>query len=137
MRQDMGPEGTKFAKPPEASAARAASSQLARQWAAVQDAASAVAMLAGLAAEKPGPRERNFVSQVQTLGGARLKLAENHVADMAAFMQPGLAALLAVNARGQDATAPALSLWREYYFAREALMALVPDSGTHGPRRSA
>jgi hypothetical protein len=133
----MSTEGTKFARPADSSAARGASSLMARQWAAVQEAAGAVAMLAGLAPEKPGPRERNFIAQVQALGGARLKLAENHVADIAAFMQPGLAALLAVNARGQDATAPALALWREFWCAREALLALAPDPGAMGPPRSA
>lgn len=137
MAGKMGSEGTKFAQPPEGANARAASSQLAKQFAAVEDAAAAIAMLAGLAAEKPGPRQRNFVAQILSLGGARLKLAENHLTDMAAVMQPGLAALLAVNARGQDATAPALALWREYYSAREALLALAPESGSMGPRRSA
>ena len=66
-----------------------------------------------------------------------LRLAENHVSDMAAMMQPGLSALLAVSARGQDATAAALALWCEFHAAREALMALVPEGGNLGPRRSA
>ena len=105
------------------------------RWAALHDAANAVAMLAGLAPEKPDPAVRSFPSRVRDGAGRRFSLVEHGVADIAAFMQPGLAALLAVNARGQDATAPALALWQEFHAARTAVMALVPAGDTG--RRSA
>ncbi|WP_128891370.1 hypothetical protein [Erythrobacter sp. HKB08] len=113
-------------------------SQVARQWAAVQDAASAVAMIAGVEADAPSSRSRNFAASVAAAGGDRQRLAENALSDIAAVLQPGLAALLAVNARGQDAAAPALALWREYCASRDALLSLVPEVGSRmGPRRSA
>ena len=114
-----------------------AASALSRQWTAVQDAAQAVALMAGLAAEDPSNKVRNFPVLIRDIEGWRRELAKNHVADMLAMMQPGVAALLAVNARGQDATAAALTLWREYHAAREAVLALLPETGAMGPRRSA
>lgn len=124
----------KFARPADAANS---SGQLARQWAAVQEAASAIGVLAGLAPEKPSLKIRNFPALIREVGGWQLNLATDQVADMAAMLQPGLAALLAVNARGQDATAAALTLWREYHAAREAVLGLLPESGAMGPRRSA
>ena len=108
---------------------------LSLRWAALHDAAAAVSMLAGLAPEKPDPVVRGFPGRVRDHAGKRFALVEHGLADMAAFMQPGLAALLAVNARGQDATAPALALRREFHSARAAVMALVPSEA--GARRSA
>lgn len=99
---------------------------LSLRWSALHDAASAVAMLAALAPEKPDPEIRNFPARARDHAGKRFALVEHGVADMAAFMQPGLAALLAVNARGQDASAPARALWQEFQAARAAVMALVP-----------
>ncbi|MBD3730977.1 MAG: hypothetical protein IE933_14890 [Sphingomonadales bacterium] len=116
---------------------RASSSQMSVQWAALQDAAGAVATLAGLATEKPSPTVRNFPALIRDAGGWRLDLAERGIADLTAIMQPGLTALLAVNARGQDATAAALTLWREFHAARAAILGLVPQDGNLGPRRSA
>lgn len=113
------------------------SSRLSRQWAAIQDAAQAVALMAGLAPEELSTKIRNFPALIKDVDGWRLELAKNQIADMSAMMQPGVTALLAVNARGQDATAAALTLWREYHAAREAVLALLPDTGTMGPRRSA
>jgi hypothetical protein len=107
------------------------------QWTALNDAAAAVAALAGLAAEKVTPQVRNFPALIRDAGGWRHELAERGVADMAAMMQPGLKALLAVHARGQDPTAAALTLWREFHAARNALLELVPEAGSLGPRRSA
>ena len=112
-------------------------STMSVEWAALQDAAAAVAAMAKLAPERTSPQVRNFPALIRDIGGARLELAEQGIADIAAMMRPGLTALLAVRARGQDATAPALTLWREDQHARAALLALVPPSGANGPRRFA
>ncbi|MXO91494.1 hypothetical protein [Pontixanthobacter aquaemixtae] len=132
----MDAETPKFAKP-AGQALSKPRSELSRQWAAVQDAASAVAMLARLAPEKPTNRIRNFPALIKDAEGWRHELAKNHVADLAAMMKPGVSALLAVNARGQDATVAALTLWREYFEAREAVLSLLPETGAMGPQRSA
>lgn len=110
---------------------------LSVQWTALQDAAAAVAALAGLAAERPTPQVRNFPALIKDVGGWRFELAADLIGDLTAMMRPGLTALLAVNARGQDATAAAVSLWREFHHARNSVLALVPEGGDLGPRRSA
>ena len=80
---------------------------------------------------------RNFPALIKDVGGWRLELANNGVADLTAMMTPGVKALLAVAARGQDPTPAALSLWREYHHARAALLGLVPEQGHMGPVRKA
>lgn len=126
-----------FSKPANAETAQGGVSVLTRQWAALQDAGSAVAAMAGLAPEQLSQKVRQFPALIKDADSWRLELAKNQVADMTAMMQPGLSALLAVNARGQDATAAALTLWREYHAAREAVLLLLPETGTMGPRRAA
>lgn len=116
---------------------RSNAQSLSVQWTALQDAAAAVAALAGLAPERSSPQVRNFPALIKDVGGWRFDLASDLISDLTAMMRPGLTALLAVNARGQDATAAAVTLWREYHNARNSVLALVPDGGELGPRRSA
>jgi len=107
------------------------------QWAALQDAGSAVAALARLAPEKQDAQVLNFPALIRIAGGWRFDLATQGVSDMAAMMEPGVKALLAVADRGQDPTAAALSLWREFHEARSALLSLVPDSDCPEPSQKA
>ncbi len=107
-------------------------SAMSVQWAALQDAAAAVAQMAGLAPEDPSAQVRNFPALIKGAGGWRMKLATDGVADLSAMMRSGVKALLAVAARGQDPTAAALSLWREFHHARAALLGLVPEQGHMG-----
>ena len=131
----MNAHSTSSANTPAPS--RASNPTMSVEWAALQDAAAAVAAMANLAPERTSPEIRNFPAIIRDIGGARLQLAEQGIADIGAMMRPGLTALLAVRARGQDATAPALTLWREFHHARTALLALIPDTGGRGPRRAA
>ena len=101
---------------------------LEAQWAALQEAAGAVAALAGLAPEKSTPQVRHYPALIERADGWRRDLATDGIADLSAMMRPGLQALLAVSAAGRDPTAAALTLWREYRHARAALLALLPDS---------
>ena len=107
------------------------------KWAALQEAGAVVCALAGEEPERSSPEIRNFPAMIRDAGGWRRELAENGVDDLAALMEPGIAALLAVNARGIDATIPARALWREFVAARDGLLALIPASGAMGPPRSA
>ena len=132
----MNAQPNSFPADPVASQ-RSNAQSLSVQWTALQDAAAAVAALAGLAAERPSPQVRNFPALIKDAGGWRFELAADLIGDLTAMMRPGLTALLAVNARGQDATAAAVTLWREYHHARNAVLALVPEGGELGPRRSA
>ncbi|WP_067789803.1 hypothetical protein [Paraurantiacibacter namhicola] len=117
--------------------ANASASALSRQWAALQDAARVVSALAGLEAERPSPEIRNFPALVRDCGAWRQAIAEDGIADLAAMMQPGITALLGVNARGADARPAALALLREFNAARASLLSLLPPAGDLGPRRSA
>jgi hypothetical protein len=102
------------------------------QWAALHDIAAAVATMAGLAPENPSAQLRDFPTLISEVGGWRYELANNGVADLSAMMRPGVTALLAVAARGQDPTAAALTLWREFHHARAALLGLIPQPGHAG-----
>lgn len=138
MGSGMTASPTNFAASATSNPAQRDSAQsLSVQWTALQDAAAAVGAMAGLAPEQPTPKMRNFPALIKDIGGERFDLANNAIGDLTAMMRPGLTALLAVNARGQDATAAALTLWREYHHARGSVLAMVPESGAMGPRRSA
>jgi hypothetical protein len=121
--------------PPDAM--RAAPASLSTHWSAMQDAGAAVALLAGVDSEGPSAAARAFPAQIRDAGGWRLELASSGMTDLAAILEPGLAALLAARARGHDARAPARMLWDEFCAARDALIALAPQAGAMGPRRSA
>ena len=116
---------------------QASASAMSMKWSALHDAAGAVALLAGMAAEPMKPDVRNFPAVMRDCGGWRRDLAEQGVEDLYAIMEPGLSALLAVHARGADAAAPALALWQEFHAARNALLGLAPPPGTPLARRSA
>ncbi len=124
---------SQFRNPP----ARENDQSLARHWGAVHDAAEAVTMLACVEPEVPNAKIRAFAMLIRDLAAWQRELAGNNIEDMTAMMQPGLAALLATRARGQDASIPARALLREFYAARDAVLALLPEPGALGPRRSA
>ena len=116
---------------------QAGASALGMKWSALHDAAAVVCTLAGLAAEPPSAALRNFPAVMRDAGGWRKVMAEQGIADISAFMEPGLAALLAVHGRGVNPAAPALTLWQEFVGARDALLALIPPPGDAGPVRRA
>lgn len=120
--------------PPGAARAQlgqAAAIPASMKWPALQDAADVVALLAGIQAESQPPAVRDFPAVIEAAGGWRRDHAERGIDDLAAIMEHGLAALLAVNARGANPAPAALALWREYEAARAAIMALAPPpSGT-------
>jgi hypothetical protein len=108
---------------------------VSRKWAALHEAAAVVCALAGEEPEKSTAEVRNFPAMIRDAVGARRELAEKGVEDLAAVMEPGITALLAVNARGIDAAHAARALWREFVTARAAVLALAPPSGSMGPLR--
>ena len=115
---------------------QASANAMSMKWAALHDAAGVVAMLAGITAEPMKPEVRNFPATMRDAGGWRRTMAEQGIDDLAAIMEPGIAALLSVQARGVNPATPALALWQEFLAARNALMALVPPPGdVPAPRR--
>ena len=105
---------------PVAPAAQAA--MLSAQWDLVHARAAELCALAGIAPDTPceglGP----------LLGQARdwqRDLAAQGLADIEAMLGAGLAALATLAARGQEAGAPALALWREFHAARASVLAVL------------
>ncbi|MBC2664617.1 hypothetical protein H7F51_03675 [Novosphingobium flavum] len=96
------------------------------RWLGLHDAAGVVAALAGLPAPTVSPEARNFPQAIAQAGGWRLVHAREGVADLAAILETGIRALLAVHARGTPAAVPARALWDEFVAARDALLALAP-----------
>ena len=131
----MTPPSTTACSRPAFGQAAASASSL--KWAALQDAANVVAALAALEPERTTPEIRNFPALIREAAPWRRELAERGIEDMTAVMEPGIAALLGVNARGADPALAALALWREFIGARAAVLALLPPNGALGPRRSA
>lgn len=107
----------------------AAGNALSMTWSALHDAANVVCTLAGLQPEMRKPDVRNFPAIMRDTGGWRYALAKQGVDDLTSIMEPGIAALLAVSARGLSPKPAALALWQEFVTARGALLALIPPLG--------
>ena len=115
----------------------AGASATSMRWAALGEAGKVVALLAGVEPERSDTLVRNFPALIRDAAPWRRQLADSGCVDLAAVMEPGIAALLAINARGADCRPAARALWREFSAARAAMLALLPPSGGMGPRRSA
>ena len=100
-------------------------SPLALKWTALEAAAEVVASLADIRPNGRAETARTLAAGIERAGGWRLALARQSVDDIAAMMEPGIAALLAVHAQGGDARPPALALWQEFDRARQALLTLA------------
>lgn len=103
-----------------------AAGTLELHWEAIHEAAEAVAAFAGITPEPFGPEVRGFPQALCHFGGWRRDLARQGVEDLAAIMEPGLAAVLAVHDSGANAAAAAMALWQEFLTARDALLTLAP-----------
>ena len=114
---------------------QASASAMSMKWSALHDAVNVAGMLAGIAPEPMRAEVRNFPAVMRDAGGWRRQRAEDGIEDLAAIMEPGLAALLAVNARGVNPAVAALALWQEFQAARTALLALTPPPTTTTLRR--
>jgi hypothetical protein len=136
MDMSPTPSGATLPGAGRAGFGQASASALSMRWSALHDAASVVAALGGQVAAPMTAELRNFPLQMRDSGGWRRAMAEQGVEDIAAVMEPGLAALLAVRARGGDAVAAATALYVEFIRARDAMLALAPPGGEHGIRRT-
>ena len=114
---------------------QASASAMSMKWSALHDAVTVVGTLAGLAPEPMRPEVRNFPAVMRDAGGWRRDRAEQGIDDLSAVMEPGLAALLAIHARGVNPATAALALWQEFHAARAALLALTPPPEESGLRR--
>lgn len=100
------------------------------RWTAINEAGQEIGRFAALAPEKLDGSLMDFPKAIEAVGGARLLLARETIGDIDAMLQPGIVALRAIAARGQDTTAPAIALWREFHASRSALLALAGNPQT-------
>ncbi|MCK0129666.1 hypothetical protein [Erythrobacter sp. F6033] len=101
---------------------------LAQKWDDLHSRAAEVAALAQLAPEKSDQDADRFATALGQSAEWQRELAWQGIEDIDAMMQPGLRALKVITARGMDANAPALALWREFHMAREGVLhVLVTD----------
>jgi hypothetical protein len=114
----LGPHGTA----PRQSAA----DLLDAKWANLLRAADVVAVLADRPAQGFAAGVRHLPETMRAAGGWRLAWAAQGVDDLAIVMEQGLAALLAIHARGADTAPAAEALWDEFTAAEAALAALLP-----------
>lgn len=101
---------------------------IAAHWTAINEAGQEIGRFAALAPEQMDDCLTDFPDAIEAAGGTRLLLARETIGDIDAMLQPGLTALRAIAARGQDTTAPAIALWREFHASRSALLALVSNA---------
>lgn len=95
---------------------------LVAQWEALHASAATLAKLAQIAPETGAVP---FDRLVERALACQLTLAAQGMDDIAAMLASGLAALGTLTARGQDAAAPALALWREFHAARAGVLAAL------------
>ncbi|MEM1195311.1 MAG: hypothetical protein AAGH57_04350 [Pseudomonadota bacterium] len=100
-------------------------SSLASKWEDLHQQAAQLARLADLSPEPFTGEVAAFPAQVGEASEWQRELAWQGIDDIDAMMRPGLAALATLTRRGLAANAPALALWREFYDARGAVMALT------------
>lgn len=117
-----GQPGSEAASAPASGVADSAT----RRWDALHAAAGAVAELAGLVPELSGGAP-DFATLLADAPRWKAALVSSALEDIAAFMQSGLTALLAVNAENRDPSAAALALWAEFVQARGDVLKLLPD----------
>ena len=115
-------------QPPAKPALRAVPNveEIAARWEAVHEAAAAVGKLAQLGRESLTSEVASLPFRAAEKGGWHYEMVARGIDDLAAVVQSGLRALLSLTAGGQDTTAAALTLWREFHIARAAILKLVP-----------
>jgi hypothetical protein len=97
---------------------------LRERWENLHESAQLIGSMAHLAKEEYRGNIADFPVTIMRSSVPKQEIAEQGLQDLDAMIQPGLTALLAIEARGQNTTAPALALWREVHAARQALLGL-------------
>ena len=98
---------------------------LAQRWQDLHATSAQLAKIAALTPEAFDDKLSAFPSLLDQANDWQRDMVWQHIQDIDAMMRPGITALGTITARGQDASAPALALWREFHHAREAVLTLV------------
>ncbi len=113
------------------------SEALAQRWEELHAQAAELAELAAIAPESFGKGLACFPERFEAASQWQRELVWQGIEDIDAMMQPGLTALRTIALRDQAVTAPALALWREFFCARNAVLALVEQSPLSEAARAA
>ncbi|MEE4316896.1 hypothetical protein [Erythrobacter dokdonensis] len=97
-------------------------SVLVGQWDALHGQVARLGAMARIAPETDPPA---FGTLVEIAHPWQRSLAAQGLDDIAAMLASGLVALATLTARGQDTSAPALALWREFHAARASILAAL------------
>jgi len=98
--------------------------------AVLSDAGKAVAAMAGCQAQGDDFDATDLLALIRDADPDLRELAHNLCADLVAVMEPGLATLLALQARGADCQPAAMALRQEFIATYAALVALLtPERG--------
>jgi len=95
------------------------------RWAALHDAAAIVAALADMELPDADVATAGLVADLAEGPSWRRELFERSALDAVAALQPGIAGLGAMAARGIDPRPAARALWDEFVRARDALLLLA------------
>ena len=95
---------------------------LIEQWAAVEDAARVVALLAGQPAPEHDASARMLIARLTKADAGRMQASILALDELVATMRFGLDALLAAHGTSADPRAAAHCLWREYLRGRAATL---------------
>ena len=98
------------------------------EWLALHQQAQELAQLARIAAE-PAQITPALGQLIANAKSWQRTLLSQGIEDVAAMLGSGMAALATLADRGQDTSAPALALWREFHAARGALLAVLHTNG--------
>ncbi len=98
-------------------------SAAAQRWHALDHAGRIVAVLAG--GDPLADEPADISALLEATDPVRRSRAENGITDIAAFMEPGIAALLSVNSRGADTRPAAQALWHDFVRARSAVVSML------------
>lgn len=125
----LSPEQTRFMRRfARRAGARGDSSgqiRLAGKWQELHARAADLAQLAQLSPEPFAGEIAAFPDRLNKATPRQRDLVRQGLEDLEAMMQPGLVALETLRRRGRAVHVPALALWREFYTARTAVMALA------------
>ena len=99
-----------------------------KRWRELHDQAGKIAQMAQLSPERFDGAIAALPDRISDAPNWKRSLAWQHIEDIDAMMRPGFAALATITSRGASAHVPTLALWREFYNARDAVMALVAEA---------
>ncbi len=105
-------------------AAPQSATSLALAWEELHQIGDALARIARIAPEHDRVDASTMSALLDQAPDEKLERAAQGLDDIAAMLAAGMRAISVVEARGQDASVPALALWREFHASRAAVLAL-------------